>query len=105
MNDREPRDNHEGPTSTGRGLPPLGRVGLPWEWWNRPFEPGTTLAWREQIQQRRAQLRALGKLKRNVDKRQQGERRSQMVHDWSLVAYDDPDAQLCFGDDWLRVLH
>lgn len=96
-------DNHE--TSTGRGLPPLGRTGIAWEWWKGPFETGTAAAWRDQIRSRRARLRAMGKLKRDVDKRQQGERRSQLVHAWSLVVHDDADALLWFGDDWLRVRH
>lgn len=73
------------------GLPARGRA-LPWGWWTKSFEPGTALLWRQQVQERRSQLRQLGRLKHDPDRRIAKERRRAAVSlfNWMTAEQDDP---------------
>ena len=62
-------------------LPP-GRKILPWGWWEKPFDAGTVLLWREQVAERRAHLRAIGKMRHSPDRQLHKQRRRHLVHEW-----------------------
>ena len=85
-------------------LRPVAKLPTGWKillyfWWEKPFDDGTTLLWREQVAKRRAHLRAIGKMRHNPDKQLHKERRRYIVGDW-INHVNCPDYRPEFDERW-----
>ena len=69
-------------------LPP-GRQILQYDWWQQPFDDGTTLLWREQVAKKRALLRRTGKMRHDPDRRMTKEVRRHALGCWDNHLVDE----------------